>query len=69
MLDRGAPVHDDVEPGRGGDPRRLPVHDPELEPQAAGADSDRLLGVREAQLRPPEDVDDVDRTGRPPRLR
>ena len=46
------------------DPGRLPVDDPELEPQAPGADGDRLAGVRDAQLGAPEDVDDVERAGR-----
>ena len=38
--------------------------DPELEPQPARADRDGFAGMRDAQLRPAEDVDEVDRTGR-----
>ena len=40
--------------------RRLEVHDPELEPEASRPDRDRLLSVRDAQLGPTEDIDDVD---------
>src|SRR5919198_4496135 len=64
MLDRRAAIHHDVQPGLMGDPRRLPVHDTELEPQAARPDLDRLLRVHLAFLRSAEDVDDVERARR-----
>jgi hypothetical protein len=64
MLDRRAAVHDDGEPTLVSDPGRVPVHDPELEPQASCAGRHGLLGVRHAQLGAAEDVDDVERPGR-----
>ena len=45
------------------------VRDAELEPQAPRADRDRLARVLDAQVRPAEHVDDVDRPGRRDRIR
>ena len=45
------------------DPRGLPVHDPELEPQAARPCGDRLASVRDAQLGTPEHVDELEWSG------
>src|SRR4051794_34178808 len=58
-LDRGAAVHDDLEPrvtcARGG---RVVDH-AELQPDGAGADRDRLVDVLARRLGASEDVDDV----------
>jgi hypothetical protein len=63
MLDRGAAVHHDRQPGLVSDPRGLPVDHPELEPQAPCAHVDRLPSMRLAQLGATEDIDDVERPG------
>ena len=68
-LDGGTAIHDDLDPGRGRDRRRLPVHDPELEPQAARTGGDRLVRVGDAQFGASEDVDHVERAGRVDGLR
>ena len=47
---------------------RLPVDDPELEPQHARAGGNGLLGVRHAQLRAAEDIDHVEAARRGDRL-
>jgi hypothetical protein len=59
-LDRRAAVHDDREPGRAGPVGGGPVDDPELHPDGARADRDRLVDVRAGGVRAAEDVDDVD---------
>ena len=64
MLDGGAAVHHDRQPAFVGDPRGLPIDDPELEPQTARPDLDGFAGVRHAQLGAAEDIDDVERAGR-----
>src|SRR5215207_3837090 len=62
VHDGGAEILDVVEARTLRDRARLVRDDPELEPQGAGADGRRLLGVRGRQLGPAEDVDEVDRT-------
>ena len=64
QLDCGAAVHHDVQPGLARDRRRLPVDDPELEPEAARADGHRLVRVGYDEVGAPEDVDHVERPGR-----
>jgi hypothetical protein len=61
VLDLRAAIHHHGEVASVGDPRRLEVHDPELQPQAPRAGGDRLFRVRDAELRPAKHVDDVDR--------
>ena len=58
----GAEILDVVDPGLLRDRARLGRDDPELEPERAGADRDRLFGVRGRELGTAEDVDEVDRT-------
>src|SRR5204863_2631879 len=67
-LDRETAVHDDGEPRIVRDLPGLATGDPELEPEAAGADLDRLAGVVGARRWEPEDVDEVERPGRLDRL-
>jgi hypothetical protein len=64
VLDLRASIHHDAEAARIRDPGRVEVHDPELEPHASGPNRDRFLGVGDAQLGVPEDVDDIDGSGR-----
>jgi hypothetical protein len=67
-LDCGAAIHDDCETGIGGDPGGLPVDHAKLEPEAASPCLDGFPGMRDAQLRTPKDVDDVESAGRGDRL-
>ena len=48
--------------------RGLPVDDAELQPEDSGADGGGLARVIRTQLRPPEHVDDVERSRRGDRV-
>jgi hypothetical protein len=61
VLDLDAAVHDDLEPGAGGERGGGLVPDADLLPQALRADRDRFLGDRHDVFSAPEDIDDVDR--------
>lgn len=63
-FDRRAPVHDDPQPATGRNRGGLPVHDAELEPEAARTGGHRLVGVRHAERGLPKDVHEVERPGR-----
>jgi hypothetical protein len=63
MLDRRAAVHHDRQTGVMRDPRCLPVDHPELHPERLRPDLDRLASMGHDELRPAEDVDDVDGAG------
>ena len=60
-LDFWACVHDDVEAGLLRASGRLLIDNAKLEPDAPGADRDRLVDVLPGPIRATEDVDDIDR--------
>src|SRR5438132_5774002 len=60
VLDRGAPIPDDADPGRFGASRRSDVAEVELEPDGGDLRGDRVIDDRVEEVAATEDVGEVD---------